>query len=186
MFGGSLQVTILQARGRVTATRGATVVVDEVLVVGAGPVGLTVGIELLRRGVPCRVVDRLAEAPPYPKAVGIQPRTLEVWENLGVLREALDAAIPLRGQLVYVNGQQVARMDLTVPPDVPYGFVALPQYVTERLLTHRLHQLGGHVERGVELVAFEPASDGGQRPPADSGRRAGGAGRVPGRCRRGP
>jgi 2-polyprenyl-6-methoxyphenol hydroxylase-like FAD-dependent oxidoreductase len=115
---------------------GAAVVVGEVLVVGAGPVGLTVGIELLRRGVRCRVVDRLVEAPQYAKAVGIQPRTLEVWENLGVLRDALDAATPLRGQLVYVNGKQVARMDLAAPPDVPYGFVALPQYVTERLLTH--------------------------------------------------
>jgi pentachlorophenol monooxygenase len=103
---------------------GAAVVVGEVLVVGAGPVGLTVGIELLRRGVRCRVVDRLVEAPQYAKAVGIQPRTLEVWENLGVLRDALDAATPLRGQLVYVNGKQAARMDLAVPPDVPYGFVA--------------------------------------------------------------
>ncbi|MGH3785183.1 MAG: FAD-dependent monooxygenase [Pseudonocardiaceae bacterium] len=50
--------------------RGAAVVLGEVLVVGAGPVGLTVGIELLRRGVPCRVVDRLVEAPQYGKAVG--------------------------------------------------------------------------------------------------------------------
>ncbi|MGH3671000.1 MAG: FAD-dependent monooxygenase [Pseudonocardiaceae bacterium] len=127
---------------------------------GACPVGLTVGVELLRRGAPCRIVDRIVEAPQHAKAVGIQPRTLEVWENLGLLRDALDAAIPLRGQLVYVNGTQIARIDLSVPPDVPYGFVALPQYLTERLLTDRLHQLGGHVERGVELVAFEPDSDG--------------------------
>ncbi|MGH3855859.1 MAG: FAD-dependent monooxygenase [Pseudonocardiaceae bacterium] len=133
---------------------------DEVLVVGAGPVGLTVGIELFRRGVPCRVIDRLVEAPQYAKAVGIQPRTLEVWENLGVLRDALDAAVPLHGQLFYINGKRVARMDLAVPPDVPYRFVALPQHVTERLLTDRLYQLGGHIERGVELVGFESDSDG--------------------------
>ncbi|MGA9311429.1 MAG: FAD-dependent monooxygenase [Pseudonocardiaceae bacterium] len=133
---------------------------DEVLVVGAGPVGLTVGVELLRRGVPCRVIDRLVEPARYAKAVGVQPRTLEVWENLGLLRDALDAAIPLRGQLVYVNGKQVARIDLALPPDVPYGFVALPQYVTERLLTQQLRQFGGRVERGVELVAFESDSDG--------------------------
>jgi 2-polyprenyl-6-methoxyphenol hydroxylase-like FAD-dependent oxidoreductase len=140
--------------------RGVAIGLDEVLVVGAGPVGLTVGVELWRRGVPCRVIDRLVEPARYAKAVGVQPRTLEVWENLGVLRDALDAAIPLCGQLVYVNGEQVARIDLALPPDVPYGFVALPQYVTEWLLTHRLHQFGGRVERGVELVAFESDSDG--------------------------
>src|SRR6476661_1478610 len=72
---------------------------DEVLVVGAGPVGLTVGIELLQRGVPCRVV----EAPQYAKAMSIQPRTLEVWDNLGVLHDALDAAIPIHGQLVHIQ-----------------------------------------------------------------------------------
>jgi len=57
-------------------------------VVGAGPVGLTVGVELWRRGVPCRVIDRLVEPARYAKAVGVQPRTLEVWENFGVLRDA--------------------------------------------------------------------------------------------------
>lgn len=100
------------------------VVMDEVLVVGAGPVGLTVGIELLRRAVPCRVVDRPVEAPQYAKAMGIQPRTLEVWNN------------------VYINGKRVARMDPAGPP------------------AHWLYQLGGHIERGVELVGFESDSDG--------------------------
>ncbi len=139
---------------------GARVVSSDVLVVGAGPVGLTVAVELRRRGVDCRIIDRLAQAPQYAKAVGIQPRTLEVWENQGLLREALDAAAPMRGQLVFVNGRQVSRLDLEVPPDVPFGFIALPQYVTERLLTSRLQQLGTHVERGVELVHFEQDADG--------------------------
>jgi pentachlorophenol monooxygenase len=132
----------------------------DVLVVGAGPVGLTVAVELRRRGVECRIVDRLAQAPQYAKAVGIQPRTLEVWENQGLLRDALDAAAPMRGQLVFLNGRQVSRLDLAVPPDVPFGFVALPQYITERLLSSRLQELGGQVERGVELVGFEQDADG--------------------------
>jgi 2-polyprenyl-6-methoxyphenol hydroxylase-like FAD-dependent oxidoreductase len=133
---------------------------SDVLVVGAGPVGLTVAVELRRRGVECRIVDRLAQAPRFAKAVGIQPRTLEVWENQGLLRDALDAAAPMRGQLVFVNGRQVSRLDLAVPPDVPFGFIALPQYVTERLLTSRLQQLAGRVERRVELVGFEQDMDG--------------------------
>jgi len=70
----------------------------KVLVVGAGPVGLTVAVELWRRGVQCRVVDRLPQAAPYAKAVGIQPRTLEMWERqgLGLLRDVLDRAVPMR------------------------------------------------------------------------------------------
>lgn len=47
--------------------------------------------------------------------VGIQPRTLELWESAGVLRRALDLATPMRGQLVYVDGRQVARLELTLP-----------------------------------------------------------------------
>ena len=133
-----------------------------VLVVGAGPVGLTVAVELRRRGVQCRVVDRLPQAAPYAKAVGIQPRTLELWERQGhgLLRDVLDRAVPMRGQLVFVNGTQVSRLDLAVPSDVPFGFVALPQNVTEHLLAERLGRLGGRVERGVELVGFDQDADG--------------------------
>ena len=134
----------------------------KVLVVGAGPVGLTVAVELRLRGVQCRVVDRLPQAAPYAKAVGIQPRTLEMWERQGhgLLRDVLDRAVPMRGQLVFVNGTQVSRLDLAVPPDVPFGFVALPQNVTEHLLAERLGRLGGRVERGVELVGFDQDADG--------------------------
>jgi hypothetical protein len=70
------------------------------------------------------------------------------------------AAAPMRGQLVLVNGRQLSRLDLAVPPDVPFGFIALPQYVTERLLTSRLRELGARVERGVELVGFDQDADG--------------------------
>jgi hypothetical protein len=49
---------------------------------------------------------------------------LRVWENVGVLHDALDAAVPLYGQLVCINENRVARMDLAVPPDIPRGFVA--------------------------------------------------------------
>ena len=84
-----------------------------VLVAGAGPVGLTAAIELRRRGVACRIVDQLLEPPQYAKAVGVQPRTLEMFESMGVLRQVLDEAIEFRrGQIVYVDGQEVGRLEL--------------------------------------------------------------------------
>lgn len=106
----------------------------DVLIAGAGPVGLTAASELCRRGVSCRVVDRLPERLPYARAVGVQPRTLEIWDRMGMVREALEAAVPLKGQILYVDGEEGPRIDLELPPEVPYGFAALPQYETERLL----------------------------------------------------
>lgn len=125
-----------------------------VLVVGAGPVGLSAAVELRRHGIDCRIIDELAQPRRYAKAVGVQPRTLEVWESLGLLRQALDAAIPLRGQLLYVNGALRQELPMALPPDVPYGFAALPQYETERLLTDHLARDGTQVERRVRLTSF--------------------------------
>ncbi|MFJ1865587.1 FAD-dependent monooxygenase [Streptomyces sp. NPDC088097] len=126
----------------------------DVLVVGAGPVGLTAAGELRRRGVSCRIVDRLPARLPYAKAVGIQPRTLELWDRMGLVRAALDASVPMRGQLVYVDGVQGERIDLALPPEVPYGFAALPQYETERILEEFLARFGTLIERSAELVSF--------------------------------
>ncbi|OKJ66382.1 FAD-dependent monooxygenase [Streptomyces sp. CB02261] len=132
----------------------------DVLIVGAGPVGLSAAGELRRHGVRCRLVDRLQARLPFAKAVGIQPRTLELWDRMGLARAVLEAAVPMRGQLVHINGREAARIDLELPPEVPYGFAALPQYETERLLEEYVAARGTAVERGTELVSFEQDPDG--------------------------
>ncbi|WP_406090155.1 FAD-dependent monooxygenase [Streptomyces sp. NBC_01013] len=132
----------------------------DVLIAGAGPVGLSAAAELRRRGVACRLVDRLPARLPYAKAVGIQPRTLEIWDRMGLVRTVLEAAVPMRGQLIHVNGSEVARIDLALPPEVPYGFAALPQYETERILEEYVAGRGTVIERGTELLSFTQDADG--------------------------
>ncbi|MFF0135398.1 FAD-dependent monooxygenase [Streptomyces sp. NPDC005227] len=138
----------------------AHIFATDVLVAGAGPVGLTAAVELRRRGVRCRIVDPLPARLPYAKAVGIQPRTLEIWDHIGLARTALEAAVPMYGQLSYVNGVEQPRIDLVLPPEVPYGFAAMPQYETERILDEFLQRFGTTIDRGTQLVSFDQDLDG--------------------------
>ncbi|PRY47768.1 2-polyprenyl-6-methoxyphenol hydroxylase-like FAD-dependent oxidoreductase [Geodermatophilus tzadiensis] len=133
----------------------------EVLVVGAGPAGLTHAIELARRGVAVRVVDKRPEASTQAdKAIGIHCRTMEIWEDQGIVTEAMDAGIWLHGQTVFVNGEQTHQVDWSGLDELPYAHLGLPQYETERLLGARLTSLGVVVERGVELAGFTQDDEG--------------------------
>jgi 2-polyprenyl-6-methoxyphenol hydroxylase-like FAD-dependent oxidoreductase len=124
----------------------------EVLVVGAGPVGLTMAAELGRHGARCRIIDRLAAPTGYCKAVGVTPRTLEVWEDMGVVRAMIDAGLWLRGLRMIVTGTpHDTLMDLSA---LPYGQLGIPQYETERIMSEHLARFGIGVERGVALTSL--------------------------------
>src|SRR5262245_45603579 len=133
----------------------------DVLVVGAGPVGLLIASELGRHGVRCRIIDRLAEPMNWVKALGVSQRTLEVWDDLGIVTEALDVGLLARRRYVFVNREQVLDADAALPDEVPYRSpLLLPQPETERLLSAHLARFGVPVERGVELLSFQDDTDG--------------------------
>jgi 2-polyprenyl-6-methoxyphenol hydroxylase-like FAD-dependent oxidoreductase/heme-degrading monooxygenase HmoA len=134
---------------------------SEVLVVGAGPAGLTAGIELARRGIAVRVVDKRPEASTQAdKAIGIHCRTMEIWEDQGIVTEAMDAGSWLHGQTVFVNGELTHQVDWSGLEELPFAHLGLPQYETERILGGRLRALGVEVERGLELTGFTQDDEG--------------------------
>ncbi|HEY2411779.1 MAG TPA: FAD-dependent monooxygenase [Pirellulaceae bacterium] len=128
----------------------------DILVVGAGPVGLMMAAELHRHGVRCRLVERLSERAPYCKALGVMPRTLEMWDDLGIVGQVLSAGLGLKGAVNVVAGD-VNRQEKvgTALSDGAYGFLILAQYDAERILTDHLISLGGRIERSAELVGLE-------------------------------
>src|SRR5271154_861789 len=103
----------------------------EVLVVGAGPVGLTMAAELARHGASCRVIDRLSSPLPYCRAIGVSSRTLEVWDDMGVVRPMIDAGLWLRGTRVIINDGPAKDIETDLS-DLPYGHLGIPQPETER------------------------------------------------------
>ncbi len=129
-----------------------------VLVVGAGPVGLTLASELARHGVSCRIIDKLVLPLPYCRAIGVTPRTLEVWEDMGLAREMIDAGLWLTGRRSIIQGQPPSDT-YDAFPDLPYGHLGVPQYETERVLNDHLGRFGITVERGVTLTTLRQTAD---------------------------
>ncbi|MER5869707.1 FAD-dependent monooxygenase [Streptomyces sp. NPDC002044] len=130
-----------------------------VLIVGAGPTGLTLAIDLARRGVPFRIVEKSPHPCDGSRGKGIQPRTQEVFEDLGVLGrlQAFGAGYP--ELLIHRpdGGTTIRRMDAphAPTPSVPHpNALMIPQWRTGEVLAERLAELGGRVERGVEVTDF--------------------------------
>ena len=138
------------------------VTVSDVLVVGAGPVGLTTACQLARLGVQVRVVEALERPTTESRAVGVHARSLEMLASLGVLPrlEARGRRIAALEMLSGETGRTRARMELAgAPTRHPYVLdVAQPD--TEAVLAERAAELGVVVERGVELTGLTQDADG--------------------------
>jgi 2-polyprenyl-6-methoxyphenol hydroxylase-like FAD-dependent oxidoreductase len=137
-----------------------------VLIVGAGPTGLMLACQLARRRVSLRVIEAAPGPQPGSRGKGIQPRTLEVFDDLGVVDR------------VMANGRMAMPMSSTAPdgqvtlggavpeslidrPDIPYpASLITPQWRIEEALRQRLAELGGAVEFGTALDGFEQSDDG--------------------------
>jgi 2-polyprenyl-6-methoxyphenol hydroxylase-like FAD-dependent oxidoreductase len=140
-------------------------VTAEVLIVGAGAAGLMLGIELARRGVAFRLIDKLAAPFAGSRGKGIQPRTQEIFEDIGILDRvvALGGRYPIQRE--YRADGTVAEDEMMAndppTPAEPYRIpLMVPQFLTERAMRERLAELGHAPAFGCELTRFKQDKDG--------------------------
>lgn len=133
--------------------------VVDVLIAGAGPTGTALAIDLVRRGLRVRIVDKAPHSFEGSRAKGLQPRTLEVLDDLGVTPVLL-AQGSLYPKLGIHIGPAVLPWSMMknrdATPDVPYPNTWLiPQFATDGALHARLVEVGGKVEFGTEITDFD-------------------------------
>jgi 2-polyprenyl-6-methoxyphenol hydroxylase-like FAD-dependent oxidoreductase len=132
---------------------------QNVLVVGAGPVGLTMAAELARYRVPVRIIDKAAARTDKSKALVLWSRTLELIDRMGCGASFVEAGMKATASNIIAGGRRIAhiRLDTAETPH-PYALM-LPQSETERLMEQHLNAVGVEVERQVELTRFAAEHD---------------------------
>jgi len=134
----------------------------DVLIVGAGPTGLMLANQLVRRGVRAMIIDRHAGPSRETRALGVQARTLEIYSHLGLAKRAVEMGKPATGAYMWARGRRMAHVPLGgAGSDIsPYPYVlVLGQDDNERLLGEKLTQSGGSVLWNTELVGLEQHAD---------------------------
>ena len=127
----------------------------KILIVGAGPTGLTMASELTRHGIPCRIIDQKSGVTDKTKALSVQSRTMEVFEDMGIVDEVLERGRIVSGFSMYSEGKRIFQVT-SGELDTPYSFNMLyPQFETERSLYNHLTNLGADVDWNTEVLELE-------------------------------
>ncbi|MGW3207243.1 FAD-dependent monooxygenase [Streptomyces sp. NPDC001135] len=137
----------------------------DVLIVGAGPTGLALGIDLARRGVGALVVERAEGLFPGSRGKGIQPRTQEVFDDLGVLEAIRAAGGPYPARMIWKDGERTGEQPMFEPVEADEGApytepLMVAQWRTQEVLYARLAELGGEVAFGREVTGLQQDADG--------------------------
>ncbi|MCG3412798.1 FAD-dependent monooxygenase [Staphylococcus massiliensis] len=121
----------------------------EVLIIGAGPTGLALALALHEQGTPFRIVEQASGPAQESRAIVVQARTLEAYQQYGIDQEIISKGFPIKGLNMYKSNKHVARVDFN---DIghgisPYPFaLSLAQDVHEKTLVNLLNERGIQVE----------------------------------------
>ena|SRR5262245_7691840 len=134
----------------------------DVLVVGAGPTGLMLANQLMRRGVRPLIIDRHAGPAVQTRALGVQARTLEIYAQLGIADRALELGKRGTGANLWAQGRRMAHVPLgEAGRDItPYPFIlVLGQDDNERIMGDKLRELDVSVQWNTELIGLSQEAD---------------------------
>lgn len=132
-----------------------------ILIVGAGPTGLTLAIELARRQVPVRIIEKSNQVSMRGRAVGVQSRTQEIFEAMSVLQLPIRLGLPVVGESHFLDGKMVRSTQPVVSNTAPYpNMLALEQNVIEKTLVQQLLNLRVSVEWNRRFLGFQQSPSG--------------------------
>lgn len=124
-----------------------------VLLVGAGPVGLVLGCELLRAGVDVHIVALRRRQSPHSRATILWPRILELLDRVGVAEKLVAGGHYFDQMNYYSEKKRIGRIRFDRLRGVAYPFaITIPQWKTEEILEAHLESLGGTVHYGREFL----------------------------------
>jgi 2-polyprenyl-6-methoxyphenol hydroxylase-like FAD-dependent oxidoreductase len=127
----------------------------QVLVVGAGPVGLMAALRLCEQGLDVRVVDQQAEHALHTFPVVLHPLTLRLLGSLGLTEALFWRGRPVNHLAIYTEGERRAVLDLPKAAGISPGALTLPQDVLRRALTNALSNRGVAVEWSTRLASLQ-------------------------------
>ncbi|GHO50537.1 FAD-dependent monooxygenase [Ktedonospora formicarum] len=133
----------------------------DVLIVGAGPVGVTLACALMARGVQCRLIEQREEPYTIVRAHALQPRTMELFDRMGIIERVLRQGREVPPWYLYDGDRRIGEMAFAPLKHEPYPAMWFIQQPTvERLLREHLQELGGTVEYRQQLVQLRQEEDG--------------------------
>lgn len=128
---------------------------EQVMIVGAGPVGMLMACELLRQGIPVRLIDAAREHSAHSRATIVWPRLLELLHHTELTDRLIDNGHRIDGVTYFSGSRTLGTAWMNRLRDTPYPYaVAIAQSETEKIIEGRLAELGGKIERGVALTAM--------------------------------
>ncbi len=124
-----------------------------ILIIGAGPTGLTLACELQKRKIDFIIIDKKNAPSTTTKAIGIQPRTMELFAYMDIIDDVIEEAVVVQKTNLFINYQKTIQYNYEHVKNTPYPFLlSLPQCTTEAILLKQLHKLGGKVTYNTEFI----------------------------------